>query len=75
MKEKTLIEIKNKVEAQSRVIQHIINEITHLRELGVGTLETLKLIPGYEDAIGQLKKNMEEEFKKNKEKQSNGVSE
>jgi hypothetical protein len=30
----------------------------HLRELGVGTLETLKLMPGYDEAIEQLKQNM-----------------
>ena len=75
MKEQTLLEMKNKVEATTRVLQQIINEITHLRELGIGSLETLKLMPGYQEAIDQLKKNMEEEYKKKKEKESNGVSE
>ena len=60
MKEQTLLEVKNKVEAATRVLQDIINEIGHLRELGVGTLETLKLMPGYQDAIDTLKKQMEE---------------
>jgi len=58
MKEKTLIEMKNKVESMTNVIQHLIMEVTRLRELGVGTLETLKLMPGYEDALEQLKQNM-----------------
>ena len=75
MKEQTLLEMKNKVEATTRVLQQIINEITHLRELGIGSLETLKLMPGYQEAIDQLKKNMEEEYKKKKEKETNGVSE
>ena len=30
----------------------------HLRELGVGTLETVKLMPGYEEALEKLKENM-----------------
>jgi len=55
MKEQSLVEMKNKVEALSRVMQQIINEIVNLRELSVGTLETLKNIPGYDDAIEKLK--------------------
>jgi hypothetical protein len=55
MKEQSLIEMKNKVEALSRVMQQIINEITNLRDLSIGTLETLKNMPGYNDAIEQLK--------------------
>mgnify|MGYP003150850642 CR=1 FL=1 len=58
MKEQTLLEMKNKVEATTRVIQQMIEEIMHLRELGVGTLETLKLMPGYDEAIEKLKQNM-----------------
>ena len=68
MKEQTLLEMKNKVEALTRVLQQLITENTHLRELGVGTLETLKLMPGYDAAIEQLKQNMAEE-KENKEKE------
>ena len=61
MKEQKLLEIKNKVEATTRVLQQIINELTNLRQMSVGTLETLKLMPGYDAAIEQLKQNMEEE--------------
>jgi hypothetical protein len=68
MKENTLIEMKNKVEAQNRVLQQIINEVAHLRELGVGTFETVKLLPGYEKAIEKLKSNIIEKNKENKEK-------
>lgn len=58
MKEQSLIEMKNKVEALSRVMQQVINEITNLRDLSVGTLETLKNMPGYDDAIEQLKADL-----------------
>ena len=58
MKESTLLEMKNKIDAMTRVLQQIINETSHLRELGVGTLETLKLMPGYEQALEDLKNNM-----------------
>tara|TARA_B100000886_G_scaffold306566_1_gene238982 strand:- start:318 stop:533 length:216 start_codon:yes stop_codon:yes gene_type:complete len=66
--------MKNKIEAQNRVMQALINEITHLRELSIGTLETLKLMPGYEDAINALKKQMEDNIKeKNKAKQNGAI--
>jgi hypothetical protein len=42
MKEQTLLEMKNKVDALSNVMQHVYNEMGNLRELAVGTLETLK---------------------------------
>ena len=54
-------------------MQQLINEIMHLKELGVGTFETLKLMPGYEDAIEELKKKMEEEVKEKKKAKENGT--
>jgi hypothetical protein len=75
MKESTLLEMKNKLDAMTRVMQQVINEIAHLRELGVGTLETVKLLPGYEDAINELKIKMEEEIKENQKAKKNGTIE
>ena len=65
--------MKNKVEAQNRVLQALINEITHMRELSIGTLETVKLMPGYQDAIDTLKSNMEEDYKQRKEKENGAI--
>ena len=73
MKESTLLEMKNKIEAQSRVLQALINEVTHLRELSVGTLETIKLMPNYEDAIKALKKQMEDNIKEKNKAEQNGT--
>ena len=73
MKESTLLEMKNKIEAQSRVIQALINEINHMRELSIGTLETVKLMPGYKKAIETLKNNMVKEVEQNKKEKQNGV--
>ena len=75
MKESTLLEMKNKIEAQNRVMQALINEITHLRELSVGTLEAVKLMPGYQDAIDALKKQMENNLKERKKAEQNGTIE
>jgi hypothetical protein len=65
MKESTLLEMQNKINAMTRVLQQLINENTQLRDLSVGTLETLKLMPGYDKAIEDLKKTL---IKKDKEK-------
>ncbi len=67
MKESKLLEMQNKVVALTNVMQQIINEISYLRELSVGTLETVKLLPGYEEAIEKLKSNVLEN-KEDKEK-------
>ena len=72
---KTLVEMKNQLEGIKRVLQHVVTEITHLRELGVGTLETLKLMPGYEDAVKELQENMEKQIEEQKKAEQNGTSE
>ena len=73
MKESKLLEMQNKVKALTNVIQQLISEITHLRELSIGTLETIKLMPGYEDAIDALKKQMENNVKEKQKAKQNGA--
>ena len=75
MKESTLLEMKNKIDAMTNVVQQLINEVTHLRELSIGTLETIKLMPGYEDAIEALKKQMEDNIKEKQKAKQNGIIE
>ena len=58
MKESTLLEMQNKIKALTNVIQHMINENTQLRDLAVGTLETLKFMDGYDKAIEKLKESV-----------------
>ena len=74
MKESKLLEMQNKIKAMTNVLQQLISEITHLRELSVGTLETIKLMPDYQDAIDALKKQMEENVEeKQKEKEDGAI--
>jgi hypothetical protein len=68
MKESKLLEMQNKVVALTNIMQQIINEISHLRELSVGTLETVKLLPGYDEAIETLKSNILKEKEKEEKK-------
>jgi len=70
MKESTLLEMQNKIKALTNVVQHLINENTQLRDLAVGTLETIKLMPDYDKAIEDLQKSVT-----NKENKEDGVIE
>ena len=58
MKEQTLIELKNKVETLGKINTYFLSEVEQLKNLGIGTLETIKQMPGYEEAIKKLKEKM-----------------
>ena len=62
--------MKNKKDAVVRVTQHLLNEITQVKDLAIGTLETIKKMPGYEKAIEELKKDVVEKPSKTEEVKS-----
>ncbi len=62
--------MKNKMDAVVRVTQHLLNEITQVKDLAIGTLETIKKMPGYEKAIEELKKDVVEKPSKTEEVKS-----
>ena len=67
MKESKLLEMQNKIASLTRVIQQIINEMNILSTTVMGTLETVKLMPGYQESIDQLKIQAEKLEKENKD--------
>tara|TARA_R110002050_G_scaffold66559_1_gene144223 strand:- start:23 stop:250 length:228 start_codon:yes stop_codon:yes gene_type:complete len=67
MKESKLLEMQNKIAALTRVVQQMINELNILSTTVMGTLETVKLMPGYQEAIDELKIKAEELEKENKD--------
>ena len=68
MKEQSLVEMKNKVEALIRVLQNVMDEQQHLTVLAAGTLEAVKLMPGYDDAIKAMTEKAKQELEDNKPK-------
>lgn len=54
MKESKLIEMQNTIDALKRVMQQTMNELAHLRELSIGTLELVKLMDSYDEALEKL---------------------
>jgi len=63
--------MKNKLDAVINVLQRIIEEQQHLTTLSAGTLEAVKLMPGYDDAI----KALTERAKENLEARENAEQE
>ena len=63
MKESELIIMKKKIEQLGGLMQGVLQELNNLRDLSVGTLETVKRLPVYKKAITKLT----EELKENKE--------
>ncbi len=56
--------LEKKVDALIKVVQQLLDENAYLKDLAVGTLETIKLMDGYEDAIEKLKEKVAEESSK-----------
>ena len=50
-----------KIQALIAVVQRILDENAYIKDLAVGTLETVKLMPEYEVAIEALKEKIESE--------------
>lgn len=63
MKEQKLIMMYNRVEKLGGLMEGVLIELTNLRDLSVGTLETLKKMPGYKKAIEELKEEIKEGIK------------
>jgi len=70
MKEKTLIEIKNKVETLGKINTYLMSEVTRLKDLAIGTLETIKQMPDYDEAIEKLKAQVAKKASATKETES-----
>ena len=68
MKESKLIEMKNKVETLGKLIEQILTELHHLRDLSVGTMALVKKFPQYNKAIEKLKEDVKKKQEKNVEK-------
>jgi proteasome assembly chaperone (PAC2) family protein len=67
MKESKLIQMQNKVESQTRVMQQIINELGQTRQIVISLLEIVKRLKEYEPIVKQLQDEREADNKEAKE--------
>jgi len=68
MKESKLIEMQNKLETLGAAVTRLVNEVTNLKDLSIGTMELVKKLPDYEKALEELK----EQYKKTKDESIQG---
>jgi len=61
MKESKLIELSNKVELLGKANNQIVQELSNLKDLCVGTMELMKELPDYEGALERLKESLTKE--------------
>ena len=55
MKESKLIEMQKQIQALIRVVDYMRQELEHVKTMSVGTYQTIKEMPDYEEAIEKLK--------------------
>ena len=56
--------LEKKQQALIGVVQQLLDENAYIKDLAVGTLETIKQMPDYENAIDKLKAKLAEESSK-----------
>ena len=69
MKENELIQMRNKVKNLEGIVQALMSQLANIKDLSVGTLETLKRMEGYDTALDQLKEDMKTDTSKTNEKE------
>jgi len=50
--------VEKKIKALTNVMQGMMDEMAQMRDLSVGTLETIKLMPDYSEALEKLKETL-----------------
>ena len=64
--------LEKKVDALIKVVQQLLDENAYLKDLAVGTFETIKLMEGYEEAIEKLKVQMAEKASETEKADADG---
>ncbi len=62
--------LEKKIQALIGVVQQLLDENAYLKDLAVGTLETIKCMPDYDEAIENLKNKISEESSQTEETKS-----
>lgn len=63
MKEQELIKMVNTTKNIQGVNTALISQINNMKDLIIGAIETMKRMPGYEEALEKLKEDLSEKSK------------
>ena len=58
MKESKLIEMSNKIDTLGSAMNRVVEELTNLKDLSIGTMELIKEFPDYQLALDKLKESL-----------------
>jgi predicted ATP-grasp superfamily ATP-dependent carboligase len=58
MKESKLIEMSNKIDTLGSAMNRVVQELTNLKDLSIGTMELIKELPDYQLALDKLKESL-----------------
>jgi regulator of replication initiation timing len=58
MKENKLIEMSNKIDTLGSAMNRVVQELTNLKDLSIGTMELIKEFPDYQLALDKLKESL-----------------
>ena len=58
MKESRLIEMSNKIDTLGSDMNRVVQELTNLKDLSIGTMELIKEFPDYQLALDKLKESL-----------------
>ena len=58
MKENKLIEMSNKIDTLGSAMNRVVEELTNLKDLSIGTMELIKEFPDYQLSLDKLKESL-----------------
>lgn len=57
-------QLESRIETLGQVIDRLISEQTNLKDLAIGTMTLIKKLPGYDDALQEVKNDLIKEQEK-----------
>lgn len=57
MKEQTLVQMQKKLQSLEGLVKALLGQMQGVKDISIGTLETLKRMDGYEEALSKLKED------------------
>jgi len=59
-------QLEKKIEVLKKAVLNLMDENQHLSMLSIGTIKTIELMPGYAEAIAELKNRMDPKYNEEK---------
>lgn len=59
-------QLEKKIEVLKKAVLNLMEENQHLSTLNIGIIKTIELMPGYADAIAELKNKMDPKYAEEK---------